>query len=1284
MASLSKTHPRRRIVNNVVRVVKSQAKDAAPSGTTPKTDDNDEPKLAPLSGPGEIRLFSYYAPSLQANLHTVSITHDIYAPHQASSLSPTDPSLPSKHLQLKSTQQFDVYGLRFALPPGIVHQTYPPQGHGDHSEVLPHIVFNDAHFPWERDISTAESVSSTPPPRNLTPWLAILVFTEDELKLTPDQLTALGAGQAKPLGAASLAQSTTTLDVNMLLGNVLNLKTGTPGFQCAVADDDPGDKIDPTQAVNMIFPSAELFSSLFCSYDSNWNRVLPASEGTPAVVRPDLSRYKYMAHVKQVSQAAMPDNSDTTGSTEDGMGEDEGVYSVIISHRTGPLPGPLRLPTTPKAATPAVGAMINLPKSAIVHLVSLQGLEEYINMAASGFMTSRVGLVSLYSWTYNVLPPVGANFLDSMRAIGAQVPSESLLRTPDFLLAQLQNNPSLDPTAVKISNRLYKRALDGASLVRYMPQTGEETIAFSRGALTPTLPPHPLTPFWPTESNFSTNLQVIDKHLGMTDITYSSAWELGRTLAIADRSFTASLNRLRHAVNVYATNQTKQNLQGSNFVSKRNTIANLKNGVKLLADLPTQLADGSRVVDPVRLWTVSDSSATVPPTSVRRSPETRALFKSNVHMAMAKIASAQSDGSADLLPYNEVNVPSSPDWAVVLKWVVDKMYLYNIPAHYLIADPTYLPKESIRFFYIDPNWIDALIDGALSIGNHLETKDDIARQAFKFQLNQYFKNPLDATLHPYNPQIPVYGFLLRSGVVQAYPNLEVHAPWNPDPNAPWSELVTPTQPKDPRTQVLRSDLLDKDILLCLFDRQPGSPNFEELIVMQPPHQQRYTVGKSFGPNTDPNDTGYTGINAVEVEFRKVYTAPLPAQNAYTALDTRVWVEGKGERTFTLIENEDPTKPATQENARVLTPPNPSAIFDFESSAIIVPAFAEACVNTLTQEMPTFFTDTVPSSALVGLQLADTLSYLNIKIPAPQFPTPVPPEITSALGTRFFPVPDIPASSSSGGTPANTGSGTSGQPAAGSTGQAGTSTTGGSTTSQAAVHPTASAPSAPAPSPPKASPPAPTIRAAPGPHVANTLLRTAAAVPASPPVSGNIPGQFQASAFKLGDSKLSPALRPLPVYPSNASANIPLDLIFAFVPILKQIQGLQLNGVKVLIPMGSKPSDLLASYDTEFGAGARMLSNLRFNTILSTYAETIPQTGLKQDFLVVSLVPRSTTQLVPLERNPDVSFVLNQAVLNGVPGVATCIVTEAYMKLDGTGAHNASPGTNKITVVKKAM
>jgi Holliday junction resolvasome RuvABC endonuclease subunit len=103
------------------------------------------------------------------------------------------------------------------------------------------------------------------------------------------------------------------------------------------------------------------------------------------------------------------------------------------------------------------------------------------------------------------------------------------------------------------------------------------------------------------ESNFSSNHQIVDKQLGMTDITYSTAWELGRTLAIADRAFTAALNRLRHSVNVYATNATKQSVQGDSFVSKTSVISNLKDSIQLLADIPNQLSAGSRTVDPVRL-----------------------------------------------------------------------------------------------------------------------------------------------------------------------------------------------------------------------------------------------------------------------------------------------------------------------------------------------------------------------------------------------------------------------------------------------------------------------------------------------------------------------------------------------------------------------------------------------------------------------------------------------------------------------------------------------------------
>lgn len=42
--------------------------------------------------------------------------------------------------------------------------------------------------------------------------------------------------------------------------------------------------------------------------------------------------------------------------------------------------------------------------------------------------------------------------------------------------------------------------------------------------------------------------------------------------------------------------------------------------------------------------------------------------------------------------------------------------LKEVPFNYLVPDESYLPKESIRFFRIDPLWVESLIDGAFSIG----------------------------------------------------------------------------------------------------------------------------------------------------------------------------------------------------------------------------------------------------------------------------------------------------------------------------------------------------------------------------------------------------------------------------------------------------------------------------------------------------------------------------------------------------------------------------------------
>lgn len=61
--------------------------------------------------------------------------------------------------------------------------------------------------------------------------------------------------------------------------------------------------------------------------------------------------------------------------------------------------------------------------------------------------------------------------------------------------------------------------------------------------------------------------------------------------------------------------------------------------------------------------------------------------------------------------YAPINMPDN------LKEYADELRLLKgVPLTYLLTEASDLPEESIRFFHLDINWTDALLDGAFSIG----------------------------------------------------------------------------------------------------------------------------------------------------------------------------------------------------------------------------------------------------------------------------------------------------------------------------------------------------------------------------------------------------------------------------------------------------------------------------------------------------------------------------------------------------------------------------------------
>lgn len=1038
----------------------------------------------------------------------------------------------------------------------------------------------------------------------------------------------------------------------------------TPPIITPVRDDDPTDPIDATEKADIIFLPPALFTALFSTYSvpsatTSSGRTLPA-DGIP-----NLTRYKYLAHVRNINTSAM---SSMPGDA------DQGVYSVVVSHRTGPQAG--------------------LPRPAIVHLVSLQGIEANVQLPLDATV-KRVAVVSLYSWNYTCLPPESVSFVDAVRVLGrelagveggvrgpdAELPAQGTgvvraeagtglatgpgsgipaVSTPDMTTAEASTpdvttatgtgtgsmvpagtitttamtasasgtttggttgtttttpapNPTptviipgadallrpqqttiaraLTSTPTPVTTRLASRLTSGYSLVRYLTRSGDTTVAFFRGPLTP-LPASPQPVFWPAAAaaNFSSGLQILDPVCRVVDIAYASAWELGRTLAVADRVFAAAIGRVRRAVVVMGRAPAR---------GKGDVLMGMGGAVAVVGGMVEALVQqGGAAVDPARRWMPPVVSATPGVDRV-------ALMAAGAGAAMATIAAAAAGDTEEmvLLPYNEINIPASNDWALILKWVVDKLYLYNIPAHYLITDPSHLPSESIRFFYVDDSWLDALLDGALSVGNTLERDTDSVRLAMKEALNAYFNTPLDADAHPFRPQIPRYGFLLRSAIIKACPNMEVHAPY-------------PTR-GDPRSEVLRADKLGDEVLFCLFDRVPGDPEFTTIMLQQPPHQQRFAAGTGFETQG--------GVNKFSFEFLKMYTTTPQNDDAGSALRTVNWLET------------DTVQPCP---------------FDYEMNTLIFPRFAETCISVLTAGLnpplpqPQYFTDTVATSAVVGLQLNDGIARLTIKVPV------APSERRAELQkVRKIPVPEVPVPEVPPSTP---------PPVV--------------VTAAVAVPATVTPPTRTFLSPAmmastQASGVGPAAAAPPPPAPARTvaLAPPQTTITAGPP-GGQHASQFQITAFVIGQH-LKPLL--VPLYPDTPAAppNLPIDIVFSFIPAFTQIAGLQIFRINIFIPLGPGAKNLTAEYN---GPGGKMLSNQRFNVDVRT----------ENGSLNVTLLPRSTSLLVPLQVNPDMSFVLNQVKLNGVEGDVRIDIREVYKSRRKDGNFDGSVGAGQITVKKR--
>ncbi|KAK3396801.1 hypothetical protein B0T20DRAFT_508042 [Sordaria brevicollis] len=763
-----------------------------------------------VSKPGSKKIISFRRPGLVGGTYTIQVQQTIsedrpeedkqQEEHPEETISTTyDPSKTLNTAPVK--QQFEVLSPQFDLPADSVYSVYPEQGHEATNDTLPHIVLNDSTLPWER-IGSQEAEDSHPDDyaRNRVPWMALMIFSPDELRLDDAEKAGIFAHTSLKDQPPKQLES---MSVRVPMGDLAKLKDGTARVPFGHFDIGQATKPD----TNVIFPRAALFNHLFAAYND---------VGEPLPGGPDISRHRFLAHVVRMNTTGMANaDSDDVNTTRE--------FSVVVANRLGPLDGE-------KAS------------QMLVHLVSLENIESLKPFpltktvpGSSPEQPARVGLVSLYSWSYTCLPP---NSLNVKQAF------ENIARTSSML------KPIIPPQSENlddVSKRMLSRLEDGYTLVRSITPTGETTAALFRGPLTPSIV-EPLN--WNLLSNTGSDLNIFDKELGMMDITFSSAWSLGRTLALADRAFTISLTRVRHQILHSATSTARRKmLQATQRQSyKREDL------VRSLDNLISETVAISQSTDKTRWF--QPASASPPDLSYASiSPFVDSAMKEAAFEVAKSLLAGDSgqDGwkatwDKDTPPYDEHNEPFSPDWMIVLRFVLDLYYLVNVPSHYLMPDQSLVPRESLRFFFVDHNWIDAVVDGALSLGNQggpgLAKKkehetDDIVRKAVKETINRLFTDP---ACHP--PAIPRYGFYLRSAVAAQFPDLKV------------SVEVTGAPSGNP--YLLRHDVIDKETMLGFFSDAPLKDGLHGLRFELPAHQQYFSLG------TVTNE-------GLEVAYKRQYT-----------------------------------------------------------------------------------------------------------------------------------------------------------------------------------------------------------------------------------------------------------------------------------------------------------------------------------------------------------------------------------------------------------------------------
>ncbi len=185
-------------------------------------------------------------------------------------------------------------------------------------------------------------------------------------------------------------------------------------------------------------------------------------------------------------------------------------------------------------------------------------------------------------------------------------------------------------------------------------------------------------------------------------------------------------------------------------------------------------------------------------------------------------------------------------------WLGQLKNLTGIPFNYIIADEKMVPKESMKFFTVDMNWIDCLIDGAMSIGR--VTSKDQDQDNEKSENIQTSSDSAAKVLRNKKPGISgkidkLTGIVIRSKLVSDWPGLEFQGFESDRKKMAIFNIRRPTD----------------DLLLCLFEG-----DLKQIDINLPPEGFHFGISKNGEYNKKLRDLSTGKLikdKKVQVPFR---------------------------------------------------------------------------------------------------------------------------------------------------------------------------------------------------------------------------------------------------------------------------------------------------------------------------------------------------------------------------------------------------------------------------------